>query len=61
VTSGEITHAVFNTTKPNHLEKHLPPFEATHSSSDIHGDVKKKGKSARFSTKKTRQKATPLH
>jgi hypothetical protein len=29
-------------TKPNHLEKHLPPFEATHSNSDIRGDVKKK-------------------
>jgi hypothetical protein len=40
-----------NITKPNqHLEKHLPPFEATHSSSDIHGDVKKKG----FSPKKTK-------
>jgi hypothetical protein len=44
-----------NITKPNqHLEKHLPPFEATHSSSDIHGDVKKKGKSTRFSPKKTK-------
>jgi hypothetical protein len=34
-----------NITKPNHLEKHPPPFEATHSNSGIHGDVKKKGKS----------------
>jgi hypothetical protein len=33
-----------NITKPNHPEKRLPPFEATHSNSDIHGDVKKKGK-----------------
>jgi hypothetical protein len=45
-------------TKPNHLEKHLPPFEATHSSSDIHGDVKEKGKYTRFPTKKTRQTAS---
>jgi hypothetical protein len=43
-----------NSTKPNHLEKHPPPFEATHPSSDIHGDVNKKGKSTRFPTKKTR-------
>jgi hypothetical protein len=34
-----------NITKPNHLEKYLPPFEATHSNSDIRcGDVKKNGK-----------------
>ena len=28
---------------PNHLKKHPPPFETTHSNSDIHGDVNKKG------------------
>jgi hypothetical protein len=40
-------------TTPDHLEKHLaPPLEATHSSSDIHGDVNKKEKSTRFPTKK---------
>jgi hypothetical protein len=42
---------------PNHLENHLPAFEATHSSSDIHGNVNKKGKIDEVSTKKTRQTA----
>ena len=39
---------------PNHLENHLPAFEATHSSSDIHGNVNKKGEINEVSTKKTR-------
>jgi hypothetical protein len=53
-TSGEITAELhLNVTKPNHLEKHLPPFEATHSNSDIHGNANKKGKSTRIQTKKT--------
>jgi hypothetical protein len=43
---------------PNHLENHLPTFEATHSSSDIHGDVNKKGKIAEVSTKKTSKQQT---
>jgi hypothetical protein len=41
VTSGERSPKLYlNITKPNRLEKHLPPFEATrtHSSSGTRGN-----------------------
>jgi hypothetical protein len=45
VTQGEITLKLnLNITLPNHLENHLPAFEATHSNSDSHGNVNKKEK-----------------
>ena len=53
-----------NITKPNHLEKHLPPFEATHSNSDIHGDVKCKQKRDNrrgFQLKRQGKTAHPPH
>jgi hypothetical protein len=50
-----------NITKPNHLERHLPPFEATHSNSDISRRRKEKGEIDEGGFQLKRQGEQPLH
>jgi hypothetical protein len=44
VTSREVTHAVFEYYKAKSPRKTPPSLRSPHYNSDIHGDVKKKGK-----------------